>query len=35
MILAITDFGLTSAVLGNYDKRTRLAEQGADVKEQA
>jgi mannose-6-phosphate isomerase-like protein (cupin superfamily) len=31
VILAITDFGLTSAVLGDYDKRTRLAENGADV----
>lgn len=31
VILAITDFGLTKAVLGNYDKRTRLAEKGADV----
>ena len=30
VILAITDFGLTSAVLGDYDKRTRLAERGAD-----
>lgn len=32
VILAITDFGLTSAVLGDYDKRTRLADAGADVK---
>jgi mannose-6-phosphate isomerase-like protein (cupin superfamily) len=31
VILAITDFGLTSAVLGDYDKRTRLAEKGADA----
>ena len=31
VILAITDFGLTKAVLGDYDKRTRLAENGADV----
>lgn len=28
VILAITDFGLTSAVLGNYDHRTRLRERG-------
>ena len=26
VILAITDFGLTSAVLGNYDRRIRLRE---------
>lgn len=31
VILAITDFGLTSAVLGDYDKRTRLAEKGSDA----
>lgn len=31
IILAITDFGLTSAVLGDYDKRTRLAEKGVDA----
>ncbi len=31
VILAITDFGLTKAVLGDYDKRTRLAAGGADV----
>ncbi|MEK6637284.1 MAG: cupin domain-containing protein [Pseudomonadota bacterium] len=31
VILAITDFGLTSAVLGDYDKRTRLAEKGDDA----
>jgi mannose-6-phosphate isomerase-like protein (cupin superfamily) len=31
VILAITDFGFTSAVLGDYDKRTRLAEGGSDV----
>jgi hypothetical protein len=24
VLLAITDFGLTSAALGNYDKQTRL-----------
>lgn len=34
VILAITDFGLTKAVLGDYDKRTRLALQGSDVKGQ-
>ena len=33
VLLAITDFGFTSAVLGNYDKRTRLAKGGADTKE--
>ena len=33
VILAITDFGLTKAVLGDYDKRTRLAVNGVDVKE--
>jgi quercetin dioxygenase-like cupin family protein len=31
VLLAITDFGFTSAVLGDYDRRTRLAEQGADA----
>lgn len=31
VILAITDFGFTSAVLGDYDKRTRLAQGGPDV----
>lgn len=31
VILAITDFGFTSAVLGDYDKRTRLAQGGTDV----
>lgn len=35
VILAITDFGLTKAVLGDYDKRTRLADNGADVIEHA
>jgi uncharacterized RmlC-like cupin family protein len=34
-ILAITDFGLTKAVLGDYDKRTRLAAAGEDVVEHA
>jgi quercetin dioxygenase-like cupin family protein len=32
-ILAITDFGLTKAVLGDYDKRTRLATAGLDAME--
>ena len=31
VILAITDFGFTSAVLGDYDKRTRLAQGGPDA----
>lgn len=31
VILAITDFGLTKAVLGDYDKRTRLAANGVDA----
>lgn len=31
VIFAITDFGFTSAVLGNYDQRTRLAKDGDDV----
>ena len=35
VILAITDFGLTKAVLGDYDKRTRLAANGADVLDHA
>ncbi len=30
VLLAITDFGFTSAVLGDYDRRTRLREGGAD-----
>lgn len=30
-ILAITDFGFTSAVLGDYDKRTRLSFGGPDA----
>jgi quercetin dioxygenase-like cupin family protein len=30
-VLAITDFGFTSAVLGGYDQRTRLSQGGADV----
>jgi quercetin dioxygenase-like cupin family protein len=33
VILAITDFGFTSAVLGDYDKRTRLASGGEDSQE--
>ncbi len=31
VILAITDFGFTSAVLGDYDRRTRLAQGGDDA----
>lgn len=31
VLLAITDFGLTSTVLGDYDSRTRLRHQGEDV----
>jgi len=31
VMLAITDFGLTSAVLGNYDSRTRLRHNGDDA----
>lgn len=31
VVLAITDFGFTSAVLGDYDRRTRLADHGSDV----
>ena len=31
VLLAITDFGLTSAVLGNYDAKTRLKAGGVDV----
>jgi quercetin dioxygenase-like cupin family protein len=31
VLLAVTDFGFTSAVLGDYDKRTRLAAGGADA----
>jgi mannose-6-phosphate isomerase-like protein (cupin superfamily) len=33
VILAITDFGFTSAVLGDYDRRTRLAHDGGDAAE--
>jgi mannose-6-phosphate isomerase-like protein (cupin superfamily) len=33
VVLAITDFGLTSAVLGDYDRRTRLADRGEDAGE--
>ena len=32
VFLAITDFGFTSAVLGNYDRRTRLKEGGSQAK---
>ncbi|MEZ4300583.1 MAG: cupin domain-containing protein [Polyangiaceae bacterium] len=31
VVLAITDFGLTSACLGDYDRRTRLAANGDDA----
>lgn len=31
VLLAITDFGLTSTVLGDYDRRTRLKGGGADA----
>ena len=31
VMLAITDFGLTSAVLGDYDSRTRLRHNGEDA----
>lgn len=31
LMLAITDFGLTSAVLGDYDRRTRLSVDGTDA----
>jgi len=31
LLLAITDFGLTSSVLGDYDSNTRLKSGGADV----
>lgn len=31
VVLAITDFGFTSAVLGDYDARTRLATKGPDA----
>jgi len=31
LMLAITDFGLTSAVLGDYDRRTRLSVGGTDA----
>jgi hypothetical protein len=30
LLLAITDFGLTSSVLGDYDQQTRLRFQGQD-----
>ena len=32
VVLAITDFGFTSAVLGDYDQRTRLAQGGGDAR---
>lgn len=31
LLLAVTDFGLTSSVLGNYDRQTRLRFQGQDA----
>jgi len=34
-LLAITDFGLTSAVLGDYDSRTRLSSGGVDAFDEA
>jgi len=34
VVLAITDFGFTSAVLGDYDRRTRLREGGADAQQE-
>ena len=33
LLLAITDFGLTSEVLGDYDRQTRLRHGGADALE--
>jgi quercetin dioxygenase-like cupin family protein len=35
VLLAVTDFGFTSSVLGDYDKRTRLADRGADAPQHA
>lgn len=35
VLVAITDFGFTSAILGDYDRRTRLAAQGDDAVEVA
>ena len=32
VVLAVTDFGFTAAVLGDYDKRMRLAAGGPDAK---
>lgn len=31
VLLAITDFGLAASILGNYDRRQRLAQGGADA----
>lgn len=31
LLLAVTDFGLTSSVLGDYDRQTRLRHGGADA----
>jgi len=33
VLLAITDFGFTNALLGNYDRRTRLSDGGDDADE--
>ena len=35
VLLAVTDFGFTSAVLGDYDKRTRLSEAGEQAYDEA
>jgi mannose-6-phosphate isomerase-like protein (cupin superfamily) len=32
VLVAVTDFGFTSALLGDYDQRTRLAARGADAR---
>ena len=32
VLLAVTDFGLTSSVLGDYDQKTRLRAGGGDVR---
>jgi hypothetical protein len=34
VVLAITDFGFTSALLGDYDRRTRQAQGGDDTREE-
>jgi len=33
VVLAVTDFGFTSALLGDYDRRTRQSEAGPDTRE--